>query len=133
MRASLLAIVDYDDVFPSSGVERIQPGTDRRPIPLYTQYGGPRSVDQELTQIDVTSLADAEQPRFTSCRILPWHDPKPRSKVAPLAKGCAIADGSNDGRTHDWSNPRDSPEARTARIAGRDTLQLAAESFNLVF
>ena len=42
-------------------------------------------LDEELAQVDVATLADAEQPRLTSRRILPWHDSQPRSRVAELS------------------------------------------------
>lgn len=42
-------------------------------------------MDQNLAQIDVASLADAEQLRLASGGILPWHDPKPISEVCMFA------------------------------------------------
>jgi hypothetical protein len=41
---------------------------------LDAQHGGSCAVNQNLTQVDVAALADAEQLRFTSSRVLAWHD-----------------------------------------------------------
>jgi hypothetical protein len=92
----------------------------------------PCPVDEDLAQVDVAAFADAEQPCLASSRILPWHDTEPRSKVASLSKGCAVADGGNDGRGHDRSDPWNLPDASTTQIGGGDPFQLEAESFNLV-
>jgi hypothetical protein len=59
------------------------------------------------------------------------HD-QPCSKIASLPKGCAVADGSNDGGGHDRPDPQNLPDASTLRIGGGDPFQLQAESFNLV-
>ena len=78
---------DHGDVFRSAGIEGVQLGSDRRPIPLTPQYRSPCSVDEDFAQVDVPSFANAERPRLASSRILPWHDTEPRSKVASLPKG----------------------------------------------
>ena len=44
----------------------------------------------------------------------------------------ACADGGNDGRSHDRSDPWNLPDAGTTQIGGGDPFQLEAESFNLV-
>src|SRR5271154_2023049 len=82
-------------------------------------------MDEHLAQVYVAAFADAQQPRLASSGILPWHDSQPRSKVASLPKGCAVADGGNDGRGHDRPNPWNLPDASTTRIgrprSGADT------------
>jgi hypothetical protein len=52
---------NHDDVFGSSGIQSIQPSSDGRSITLDAQHGRSRTVDQNLAQIDVAALADAEQ------------------------------------------------------------------------
>src|ERR1700757_3866939 len=111
MRASLLAMATHDDVFRGAGIERIQPGSDRCPIPLDPQYRSPCPVDEDLAQVDVAAFADAEQPRLASSRVLPRHDTEPRGKVASLPEGCAVADGGNDGRGYDRPDPWNLPDA----------------------
>src|SRR5208282_4954753 len=96
---------DHDDVFRSAGIECVQPGSDRRPVPLDPQYCGPGSVDEDLAQVDVAAFADAEQPRPSSSGILSWHDTEPSSKVTTLSKGRAVADGGNDSRGYDRPDP----------------------------
>lgn len=85
-------MISNDDVFRSTGIERVQPGSDRRPIPLDRQYRSSCPVDEDLAQVDVATFANAEQPRLASSGILPWHDSKPRGKVASLSEGCSVAE-----------------------------------------
>ena len=81
-------------------------------------------MNQNLTQVDVAALADAEQLRFTSSRVLAWHDTQPRSEVPALVEGGAVANGSNDGSGDNWSDPRDLTYPRSFGICGRDPFQV---------
>src|SRR5271163_1217626 len=46
--------------------------------------------------------------------------PSHAAKIASLPKGCAVADGGNDGRGHDRPDPWNLPDASTTRIGGGD-------------
>jgi hypothetical protein len=48
---------------------------DPRSVSLDTQHAC--AVNQNLTQVDVAALTDAEQFCFTSSRVLAWHDTQP--------------------------------------------------------
>ena len=90
-------------------------------------------MDQDLAEIDVATLANAEQLRLASRRVLPWHQAKPRSKVSSLAKGSSVADSRDDGGGYDRADPEDLPDAGASRIRGGDLFQFKAEHFNLFF
>ena len=45
------------------------------------------TVDQHAPEIDVASLADAEQFLLPSGGVLPWHHANPGGKVTPSPKG----------------------------------------------
>ena len=75
-------------------------------------------MNQNLSQVDVAALTNAEQLRFTSGRVLAWHDTQPRSEVPALAEGGAVANGSNDGSGNNWSDPGDLTYSRASGIRG---------------
>jgi hypothetical protein len=88
---------DDNDVFRHSGVECIEPGSNRWSIAFDPQHGCSRTMNQDLARVDVASLTDAEQLRLTAGRILARHDAEPCRELSTLAKGDAVTDGSNDG------------------------------------
>src|SRR6516225_8828305 len=51
----------HNNVLGSSGVERVKPCADRRSIALDTQHGSSCTMNQDFAQVDVATLADAEQ------------------------------------------------------------------------
>jgi hypothetical protein len=63
-------------------------------IPDAKQYRA-STVDQHAPEIDVASLADAEQFLFACGGVLPWHHANPGGKVTPAAKGSSITDGGH--------------------------------------
>ena len=64
---------------------------------LIRSTGRSGAVDQDLAKVNVASLTDAEQLGLVSGRVLPQHNAQPRGELPALAKGSAVADGSNDG------------------------------------
>src|SRR5260370_1968259 len=76
---------------------------------------------------------EARQRRLPAGGVLPWHQSKPRSKVASLAEGSSVADGCDNGCCHDRPDPWDLPYASAAGIRGRDPFQFKADHFNLFF
>src|SRR5260370_34129356 len=61
---------DHDDVFGSSGVECVQPGSNRRPIPLDPQNRSSCTLQQYLEQVNVAEYTDATQIRHPARRVL---------------------------------------------------------------
>src|SRR6266568_9452176 len=51
--------------------------------------------NQHATQIDVATLADAEQLLLAPGGVLPWHHANPGGEVASPAKGSPVADGGH--------------------------------------
>ena len=52
-------------------------------------------MNQDLAQVAVAPLADAEQLRLASGGILPWHNAQPGGELPALAERCAVADRRN--------------------------------------
>ncbi|SEP72776.1 hypothetical protein SAMN04488038_101306 [Solimonas aquatica] len=52
-------------------------------------------MDQERTQIDISSLTDAEQLRLSASRVLSRRQAEPNGKVSTIAKLPGIADRSH--------------------------------------
>ena len=71
--------------------ERVHPGTDGHAIPLDAKHRGSGAMDQNLTQVGVAALADAEQPRLVSGRVLLRHNPEPGRELTALAEGGPVA------------------------------------------
>ena len=90
-------------------------------------------MDQNLAEVHVAALADAEQLRLASGRVLAWDDAEPRSKVPAPTKGGAVADRRDDGRRHNRPDPGNLTDAGAPCIAGGDPFQLIAERFDLLF
>ena len=106
----------------------VHPGSDGRSISLNPQHGSSCTMDQNLAQIDVAPLADAEQLRLASGGILPWHDAKPCCEVSPLTKGSSVADSRDDGCCHDRSDAWDLTDASATRVCSGDPFQLMVSS-----
>ena len=80
----------------SACIECIQPSADGGSVPLDPQHSGSGAMNQDLAQVDVATLADTQQVRLASCRVLPWHDPEPGRELPALAESRSVADRSND-------------------------------------
>jgi len=55
-------------------------------IPLYLRKGRHGAVHEEAAQVRITSFADAEQPRLSARRMLPWNKPEPGGQIAAFRK-----------------------------------------------
>jgi hypothetical protein len=73
-------------------LKRIEPWAERRPFSLHAQYSGSGTMHEDLAQVVVAALADAEEAGLTTGRVLSWHKPKPGRKLTPLMEGCAVTD-----------------------------------------
>ena len=89
-------------------------------------------MDQDLAQIDVASLADAEQLRLASGGVLARYDTEPCCEVSSLAEGRAVADRGNNGGRHHGSDAWDLTDAGAARVCIGDTLQLFGKLLDLL-
>jgi hypothetical protein len=68
---------------------------------------------------------------FSSRRVLPWDQAKPRSEVTSLGKCRSVSDGSyHRGRYH-GTHPRNLLQSLTGRVYVRDSFDLAAGGFDL--
>ena len=115
-----------------SGVQSVKPGSDRYAFTLDPQHGRSCAVDEDFSQIDVASLADAEQLSLTSGRILPWNNAEPGGELPTPAEGCAVADRRNDGCRDNRSDAWDLANARAASVGRGDPLEFVVEFLNLL-
>jgi hypothetical protein len=63
----------HEHVARCSGFECIHPSSDRSSVTLDTHGCSTCSMCQNLAAVDVTALADAQQLRLASSRVLSWH------------------------------------------------------------
>ena len=133
MRASLFAMATTTTFLGALASSAIQPGSDGGSISLDPQAQLLVRLDQDLAQIDVAALADAEQLRLASGGILSWHDSEPCCEVSPLMEGSSVADSRDDGCCYDRSDAWDLTDASAPRVCSGDPLQLRGEFFDLLF
>jgi hypothetical protein len=89
-------------------------------------------MDQNLAQIDVASLADAQQLGLAAGRVLAWYEAEPRCEVASLAERSAVADGGDDSRRNDGADVWDLPDAAAASVALGDLFEPAGQLIDLL-
>jgi len=89
-------------------------------------------MNQHLAQINVASLADAEELRLASCGVLSWHNAEPCCEVPSLAEGRSVADRGHDGRRYDGSDAWDLTNACAACVGSGDAFQLFGKLLDLV-
>ena len=75
-----------DDVLVCPGVQSIEPGSNGDAFALDPQHRRSRPVDQDFAQVAVASLADTEQLRLATGRVLPWHDAEPGGELPALCE-----------------------------------------------
>jgi hypothetical protein len=97
------------------------------------QDGSSCAMDQNLAQIDVAPLTDAEQLRLASGGILPRQDAEPCSEISPLTESSSVADSRDDGCRHDRSDTWDLANPSATCVCSGDPLQLRGEFFDLLF
>src|ERR1700684_4602637 len=90
-------------------------------------------MDQDLAEVYVSALTDAEELCLAAGRVLTRHDAEPSCELSTLAKGGSVADGSDDGRRYHWADAGDLSDARAACIRSRDPFQLIVQLFDLLF
>ena len=84
----------------------------------------PRAVDQQRAQIAVAALADAEQLRSTSRRVLPRHQTQPRRHLPTVAELRRVAHRRHQRCRRLLSHPRDRHQALARLQPSRRRLQL---------
>jgi hypothetical protein len=90
-------------------------------------------MDEHLAQISVAELADAEQLRLATSRVLPWDEAEPRREVSPLAKCCAVTDGGDDRCRNDRTDTRYLPDATAACVVLCDLFKPVGQLVDLPF
>jgi hypothetical protein len=90
-------------------------------------------VNQNLTQVNIAALADAQQLGLASSRVLSWHKPEPRRKVSSLAERRTVADSGNDGCCDDRSDAEDLSDTAATCVARSDLFEPIGQLFDLLF
>ena len=67
-------------------VEVIEPGADPVARPISIQAEAPRAMDEQASEVGVTPLRDATEPRLAARRHLPWYKAQPGGKVPASAE-----------------------------------------------
>lgn len=89
-------------------------------------------MDQHLAKVDVSALADAQQPGLASGRVLPWNESEPRCKISALAECRTVADGGNDSRSYDGSDAGDLPDTAATGVARSDLFEPVGQLVDLL-
>jgi hypothetical protein len=95
------------DVAMCSRKQSLNPPTERR-IFLGKTRGEPcAAVDQQHPQITVAALADAQRPRFSTCRRLARHQSRPSCQITATAERLSISHRGHKGGRRLHVGPRD--------------------------
>src|SRR5258708_6735367 len=100
---------------------------------LYAWQYSTTSMDEEPTQIGVTSLTDAKQLCFPSRRMLPRNQTEPGCQIAAFAEGCTVSDCSRKGSRGQCSNARYRKQPATTVYCFCRLGQFPVYSFDLLF
>ena len=96
--ASLLAKSDDRDVRMRAIKQRLRPSPEWRVALGDMGQRRSRAVNQQLAQIFVAALADAEQLRFAAGRELPWNQTEPGGEIATAIEAFRLTDGGDERR-----------------------------------
>src|SRR5206468_2606961 len=77
---------------------------------LSVAENGPRSVDQEHTDVGVSALGDATEPALHPARVFPGGEPEVAREVAAGGETVNVADEGNEGGGDQEPNPRNRPQ-----------------------
>ena len=89
------------------------------------------TLNEELTQVRVPTLADRPQCRFPTGRMLARHQSQPRGHVATPREHAPVTDCGDDGRGDHRTNAGDSGHATTERRLTGPLGQVARDLGNL--
>ncbi len=64
-------------------------------------------MNEELTDVTVPALADAEELLLASCRVFPWDKAQPCSQITGLLELMSVTDGREKGGSAQRSDPGD--------------------------
>ncbi len=85
-----------------AGEQSLGPSAKRRVAFRNVWPSRARAVDQQLAQIFIAPLADAEKLRFAAGRRLTWNQPLPCRKIATVVESFRFSDRRDQGRSdHD--------------------------------
>src|SRR5215831_6002320 len=89
------------------------------------------TVDQHATQIDIATLADAQQLLFASGRVRSWHHANPSGKVTPPPKGCSVTDGGHGCGGDQGAETGNLLQSPAKRILFTDALDLVGDRLDV--
>jgi hypothetical protein len=81
-------------------LQSFEPWAERGSFSLDDEDCGSGAMDKQLPQVAVAALADAEESCLASDRVLSRHKSEPCCELAALAKGCTVANRSDDRGGH---------------------------------
>jgi len=90
-------------------------------------------MDEQTSEIGITTSADPEQFRLTAGRMLPRDQTQPGSKVASLDERRSVTDGSHRRSGYERADSRHLPQSLACGVLSRDPRDLATHDFDLLF
>src|SRR6185503_13308998 len=102
-----------------------EPGSKAMLYPtLRSEQNGAGALDEEHTQIAVSTFRDAAKDRAITGRHLFRHQAKPSGKVSPFREGSSIADRSDRGTGNDRADARNSHQLSAVHVGACHTFDL---------
>src|SRR5690554_4101815 len=89
-------------------------------------------MDQQRSQVDVPSLADAQQRGLASSGVLARHKAQPRSKLSAIFEVASIPHSGDHRSRSQWPNARDLPKPLTGFVASMPGLDLGLNLVDLL-
>lgn len=129
----LVGQCDNGDVAMASCRKASQPFAESGRLSLHLHHYGSSAVKHHASQILVAQLADAEQPCLAAGRVLSRNEPQPGCQVSSLSEADAVADGRNQCRRDDRSEPRNLHQALASIVLLGDAGKLGTGFFDLPF
>src|SRR5512144_2568899 len=82
---------DGGHILRPSAEESLQPLVGRMNLAFAYPDHGPRSVDQQGSQVNITPFADSQQGLLATCGVLPGDQSQPGRKLAPIFETLSVA------------------------------------------
>jgi hypothetical protein len=99
-------------------LQRIEPRSERGSFAFHAYHRRTRSMNQDLTQVAVSSLADTQEPGLAASGMLSGHESEPGCELPALAESAAVADRCHDGRRDQRTDAGNLPQPQTGGVGG---------------
>ena len=128
----LVGECDDDHVAVHAALQLGEPRAEALTVPHLAAQHRLRPQDEQAPEMGVAALADAQEARLPTRRMLPGDEPEPSGEVPSVRKRAAVADGGDDGSRRDRTEPRYLHQPLTVGIPGCDGDDLGRDPVDLL-